>query len=119
MAAGDVTIKSAVVLDGADRQGGGVGNVVLVVGKVQLDGGNPTPVALARFGAEVLFGLATIAGSATPGVGAAAVPYVVTANPNGSTLDVRAFANTLAGDATPLASTEAVTEVNFVALVRR
>lgn len=111
MAAGDVTVRYDEVVE--------LGNVRIVAGKVQLDGSNPTPVPLARFGAEVVGFTLTLSGATTPGVGAAGFPYVAVGEISGTTLNVRAFANTSNTDATPIASTNSAAEVEFIALVRR
>jgi len=110
MAAGDVTIKHGETLES--------GNVSIVIGDVQLDGSNPTPVYLGSYGKYVIGGLAFLAGSTLPGVGAGGRPPFFVTNPNGDKLDIYAAAPTSGADATPIASTNNTAIATFVALVR-
>lgn len=102
MAAGDVTIQ---FYSGRDIKG-----ARLVAGKVQLDGSNPTPVALGSYMGAVL------GATVTPISGAIPVDAMMGANVgvSGTTLNVYAW-GTNGSDPTPTASTNNAIEVAFVA----
>ena len=105
MAAGDVVITGSIRL----------GQLHAVFGTVTLDGGNPTPVALAGYLSAVSIGLATIQGSVATG----ADPNQVSAVANGTTLDIYAWKVTTggaAGDPTEIASTDNARLVNWLAI---
>ena len=103
MAAGDVTIHSV------SRRA--IRGERVVTGTVQLDGTNPTPVALASYMAECKGGVVSIEGTATPGLD----PTTVTSAVSGTTLNVYAWKPTASGDATLIASTNNERVVHFVA----
>jgi hypothetical protein len=103
MAAGDVVIQS--VTNRAIR------GVRVVTGTVQLDGTNPTPVALAPYMSACLGGVVSMEGATAPGVD----PTAVTSAASGSTLNVYAWKITATGDGTLIASTNATRLVHFVA----
>ena len=106
MAAGDVTITADAVLSNGLR---------LLVGTVVLDGSNPTPVTLTNYMSSVLFGMATLDGTAATG----ADPNQVTANVSGTTLNVYAWKVTTggaAGNPTEIASTDNARVVDWFAI---
>lgn len=105
MAAGDVTYDGDTILPG---------NYRMVWGTVVLDGGNPTPVALADYMLEVQVGLATIEGSTATG----ADPNQVTTAVSGTTLNIYAWkvtAGGAAGNPTEIASTDSARVIHWVA----
>jgi len=59
----------------------------MLTGTVVLDGSNPTPVTLTNYLSAVSFGMATMDGTAAPGVD----PDLVTSNVSGTTLNVYAW----------------------------
>lgn len=106
MAAGDVVIT-------ADQT---LGAIRMLAGTVTLDGGNPTPVELTKYGTAVLAGLATIQGSVAPGADNNDVTAVV----NGTALDIYMWKVTTggaAGNPTTIASTDNARLVNWFAIV--
>lgn len=107
MAAGDVTIKS--------DSGRAIRGFRHVTGTVVLDGGNPTPIALAAYFRECLGGVVSFRSTAA----LALDPSMVTCNPSGTTLNVYAWKVTGSGDATLIASTNAAVVVDFIAWGRR
>lgn len=103
MAAGDVTIHR--VLGRGDMAGHRV-----VYGQVQLDGSNPTPVALASYMARIDGAIATLMTGAIPADGLMGVTVGV----SGTTLNIYAW-GTNGTDPTPTASTDNTGIVSFVA----
>ncbi len=111
MAAGDVVIVSDVVLG----PGAAAGNPRLITGTVTLDGGNPTPIALAGYLTAVSAAVVGIEGSAAPG----ADPVQVTSAVSATTVNVYAWKATTAGaggNADLVASTDNARLVNFFAI---
>ncbi len=106
MAAGDITIDAIIDIGQRER---------MVLGAVQLDGLNPTPVDLSRYLSIVSRAVVSRNTATTPTLGAAGVPSTVQSVVSAGVLNVYAFAPTLAGDATPIASTQAVDTVSFIA----
>ena len=111
MAAGDVVIVSDVVLG----SGAAAGNPRLIVGTVTLDGGNPTPIALAGYLTAVSAAVVGIEGSTATG----ADPNQVTSAISGTTVNVYAWKVTTggaAGNPTEIASSDNARLVNFFAI---
>lgn len=110
MAAGDVTYDGDITIGRGER-----GNMRIVTGTVVLDGGNPTPVALAGYLSAIYGATACMSGSAATG----ADPNQVTALINGTTLDIYAWKITTggaAGNATEIASTDNARVINWMAM---
>lgn len=105
MAAGDVTIEFDSGRGEMRRQ------QRLVAGVVTLDGGNPTPVALASYFREVKGCVVSWRASAAQGLD----PTTVTAVVSGTTVNVYAWKVTGAGDTTLIASTNNDNLASFVA----
>ena len=103
MAAGDVTVTGDAVLPNGLR---------LMVGTVVLDGGNPTPVTLTTYMSSVLFGMATMDGSAATGDD----PNYVTSNVSATTLNIYAWKNTSGTDPTMIASTDNARLIDWLAI---
>lgn len=82
----------------------------IVVGTVQLDGSNPTPVALAPYLKQVLGAVATLQTAAIPTDGL----EDVTVGVSGTTLNIFAY-GTSGTDPTPTASTDNAGIVSFMA----
>lgn len=101
MAAGDVTIQfdSRRSIRGYRR----------ISGTVVLDGGNPTPVALASYVREVKGGNVSIQGTAAPGDD----PMAVTCAASGTTLNVYAWKSADGTDPTLVASTDNARIIHF------
>ena len=103
MAAGDVVIQSDTGRQlRANR---------IVSGTVQLDGANPTPVALGSYFRQVKGGVVSLQGSVAPGLD----PTTVSAAVSGTTLNVYAWKPTGSGDATLIASTDNARLVHWTA----
>lgn len=103
MAAGDVTITF--------DTGRTIRGVRMIGGTVQLDGSNPTPVALASYLRQVKGGVASLEGSTALGDD----PGAVTSAVSGTTLNVYAWKNTGGTDPTLVASTDNARLVNWLA----
>ena len=103
MAAGDVS-----VLMTGGRQFRGKR---MVVGTVQLDGANPTPVALAAYLSAIEGFQLTREGTAAPGTD----PHQVTGAISGTTLNVYAWKPTGTADTALVASTNNAVVVHFIA----
>lgn len=103
MAAGDVTIHGS--------SGRGMRGVRMVWGKVQLDGSNPTPVALSAYMTTCLGGHATLLSTSAPGDD----PSWLSVGVSGATLNIYAWKNTGGTDPTLVASTNNTFEVEFLA----
>ena len=110
MAAGDVVIARDFTVDKVRTET--AGKPRFVYGTVILDGGNPTPVALAGYLAAIDAAGVSMEGSAAP----AADPSVVTSAISGTTLNVYAWKITGVGDATLVASTNNARLVNWWAV---
>lgn len=109
MAAGDVVIARDMILDGKN------GNMRMLWGTVTLDGGNPTPIALANYLASIDAAVVSMEGSVAPGDD----PTSVTSAISGTTVNVYAWKHTTggaAGNPTVIASTENTRLVNFFAI---
>ena len=104
MAAGDVTIHSA---QANERRG------KTIVGEVQLDGANPTPVNLSAYGAAVKGAVVALKQTSAPGLD----PSWLSCDWSGATLNVYAWKVTASGNATLIASTDNTAVVSFVAVV--
>jgi hypothetical protein len=102
MAAGDVTIH------GTSRRT--VRGLREVWGTVQLDGANPTPVALGAYIRSVLGGVVSLEGATAPGLDPTTVTAAVS---GGSTLNVYAWKPTASDNATLIASTDNSRLVHF------
>lgn len=105
MAAGDVVIVGDLRVAGYR----------LMMGTVQLDGSNPTPIDLSAYMASVAHGQATIQGSSATG----ADPNQVTVAVSAAILNVYAWKVTTggaAGNPTELASTDNARLVNWFAI---
>src|SRR3990167_2110769 len=88
-----------------------VGGLRLMAGTVTLDGGNPTPVALANYMSVVHVGVACLEGADATG----ADPNQVTAAVSTTTLNIYAWKVTTggaAGNPTEIASTDSARIVN-------
>ncbi len=110
MAAGDVVIVRDTML--GDRRPGASR---LIVGTVTLDGGNPTPIALAGFVTAIDGAVVGIEGSAATG----ADPNQVTSAISGTTVNVYAWKVTTggaAGNPTEVASSNNSRLINFIAI---
>ena len=83
----------------------------LVMGTVQLDGANPTPIALGAYMAVVQGGQVSLDGSVAPALD----PSQVSCLGSGSALNVYAWKVTGAADTTLIASTTAARLVQFTA----
>ncbi len=103
MAAGDVVITADTLLGSGFR---------LVAGTVQLDGGNPTPVALIGYLESVSAGVVGYEGSGAP----ADDPNMVTSAVSAATLNVYAWKNFDGTDPTQIASSNNARLVNFIAI---
>ena len=110
MAAGDVVITSDIILGdglpGAPR---------LIAGTVTLDGGNPTPIALANFVTAISAAVVGYEGSGAPG----ADPITVTSAISATTVNVYAWKATTGGaggNADLVASSDNSRLVNFIAI---
>ena len=106
MAAGDVTIGGS-YLDWHGFLGKGV-----VAGKVQLDGGNPTPIDLSAYFTSVEAAVVSMDGSVAP----ADDPSLITHAISGTTVDVYAWKNTGGTDPTLVASTNNSAVVGWIAV---
>ena len=104
MAAGDVTIK------GDSKRT--IRGQRIVWGEVQLDGANPTPIALARFLASIDELTATFRRTTAPALD----PVAITWDRSGTTANIYAWKHTLATDATLIASTNNTAIVSFIAI---
>lgn len=104
MAAGDVTIHQ--VLDRGDSLVG----KRMVMGTVQLDGSNPTPIALGAYLSAVQGAVANLMTGAIPADGLMGVTVGV----SGATVNIYAHA-TNGTDPTPTASTDNAGIVSFIA----
>ena len=107
MAAGDVVVIRDVEIP---RSG-----LRLLVGTVVLDGGNPTPVALAGYVAALDMAVVSMDGAVAPG----ADPNSVTSSVSGTTINVYAWKVTTggaAGNPTEIASTDNARLVSWFAL---
>ena len=105
MAAGDVVVLADLRVSGQRFMGG----------TVTLDGGNPTPIALATYMSSVLTGVVSLQGTGAPGADPNSVSCVV----NGSTLDVYAWKVTTggaAGNPTEIASTDNARLIHWFAI---
>lgn len=109
MAAGDVKIT----LD--TKRGIGVDQIRVLGGTVQLDGGNPTPIALANYLREVKGAVVSMEGSGAPGDD----PSMLSSAISGTTVNVYAWKNTGGTDPTLVASTDNTRLVNWLAWGRR
>ena len=89
-------------------------NLILVFGTVDLDGSNPTPVALAAYCDAVLVGGVNLQATAAPGD----ATHVVSCNPSGETLNVYSWKPTSGADPTLVAG-DGTEVVAFWALCRR
>jgi len=107
VAAGDVVIVQDVTL-----RDGTKGDFRILTGTVVLDGGNPTPIALANYLSAIDGAVVSMEGSAAPG----ADPSAVTSAISGTTLNVYAWKITAVGDATLIASTNNARLVNWIAM---
>lgn len=110
MAAGDVVITRDVTFGK-----GAKGDIRLVFGTVTLDGGNPTPVALAGYLSAIDAAVVNLEGSVAPG----ADPNQVSSAISATTLNVYAWKVTTggaAGNPTEIASTNNTFLVNFFAI---
>ena len=110
MAAGDVVIVRDVTFGN-----GQAGDMRLIFGTVTLDGGNPTPIALANYLAAVDAAVVSMEGSVAPGDD----PTSVTSAISGTTVNVYAWKHTtggVAGNPTVIASTENTRLVNWFAI---
>lgn len=105
MAAGDVTIGDTYVDWHAFL------DKVFVVGKVQLDGGNPTPIDLSAYVTGLDGAVVSIEGTAAPGDD----PVLVTSAVSGTTVNVYAWKHN-GTDPTLVASTDNARLVNFMAI---
>jgi hypothetical protein len=106
MAAGDVVITRDFLIDQ------NAGNERMVIGNVTLDGGNPTPIALAGYLASIDAAVVSMEGSVAPGLD----PSAITSAISTTTVNVYAWKVTGAGDTTLIASTDNARLVNFVAI---
>lgn len=106
MAAGDVTIGDTYIDWHAFM------DKVFVSGKVQLDGGNPTPIDLSAYVTALDGAVVSLEGSAAPGVD----PTQISSAISGTTVNVYAWKITAAGDGTLIASTNNARLVNFMAI---
>lgn len=103
MAAGDVTIEF--------NSGRSIRGLRMISGVVTLDGGNPTPIALASYLREVKGAVVSWRTSSAQALD----PTTVTAVVSGTTVNVYAWKVTGAGDTTLIASTNNANLVSFVA----
>jgi hypothetical protein len=103
MAAGDVTIHKST--------GRGLRGMRQVMGVVQLDGSNPTPIALAGYLGTVQGCVVTLVGSAAPGDDAFTFSYTV----SGTTVSLYAWMFISGTDPTLVASTNNALSVAFMA----
>ena len=104
MAAGDVVVSG--------HSGRAIRGKRQVWGTVTLDGGNPTPIALAAYLRSIENFQLTQQGTAAPGLD----PTSITGAVSGTTLNVYAWKPTAAGDATLVASTNNAVLVQFWAV---
>ena len=104
MAAGDVTIHH--------QSGRSLRGWRVITGTVQLDGSNPTPVALASYMKTLKGAQVSLISSAAPADDPSWLSYDITAP---ATLDVYAWKNTGGTDPTLVASTNNTFVVSFVA----
>ena len=105
MAAGDVVITRVVMLGGGLK---------LIAGTVTLDGGNPTPIALANYLKEIDAAVVSLEGSTATG----ADPNQVTSAISSTTINVYAWkvtAGGAGGNPTEVASTDNARLVNWLA----
>lgn len=106
MAAGDVTIEFD-----SGRGGGMRRQQRLIAGVLTLDGGNPSPIALASYFREVKGAVVSWRTSTAQAVD----PTTVTCVVSGTTVNVSAWKVTGAGDTTLIASTNNANQVSFIA----
>ncbi len=108
MAAGDVVIVGDIIPD----VGGSTGDYRLLWGTVTLDGGNPTPIALANYVQSVDFAVVGLEGSTALGDD----PNQVTSAVSTTTVNVYAWKNVSGTDPTYVASTDNARLVNWFAV---
>lgn len=111
MAAGDIVIYGDYTVGDGQQ-----GDLRLMWGTVTLDGGNPTPVALANYMASItespMFAVVSMEGSGAPGDD----PNYVTSAVSTTTINVYAWKNTDGTDPTYVASTNNARLVNWFAV---
>lgn len=107
MAAGDVVIVRDITFGR-----GGRGDFRMLCGTVTLDGGNPTPIALANYLSAIDAAVVSMEGSVAPGVD----PSLVTSAISGTTINVYAWKITGVADATLVASADNARLVNWFAI---
>ena len=105
MAAGDVTIGGTY-----DDWHGMLGKHA-VVGTVQLDGSNPTPVDLSSYLTGIDGAMVSLVTATAPALDPSWITHAV----SGTTLNVYAWKVTASGDATLVASTNNTLSVSFIA----
>lgn len=103
MAAGDVTIQVNFEREIRNRR--------VIMGKVVLDGTNPTPVDLSAYMLTLDGALANLQASAPPGDD----PITVMVNVSGTTLNIEVYKYTSGTDATLVDSADATSIVSFIA----
>lgn len=109
MAAGDVTVGFNVEGFNAFHERAVVG------GTVQLDGGNPTPIALSAYFDDIDFAMVTLVGDASaPGDDPVMVDHAI----SGTTINVYAWKHN-GTDPTLIASTDNTHSVSFLAVGSR
>ena len=108
MAAGDVVITTDAIIG----KGAPAGNPRLIAGTVQLDGSNPTPIALSGYLTAVASAVCSTEGAGTPGDD----PVGVTSAISGTTVNVYAWKHTSVDNPTLVASGDSSEEVSFMAV---
>lgn len=109
MGAGDVTV------DKSFKGFHGLSDLVCVIGTVQLDGSNPTPIDLSSYMAAVTWAMVQFEASAAPGLDPTLVTHVI----SGQDVNVYAWKPTNADNTTLVASTNNTDEVAFIAFGTR